>query len=601
MATGQQRSRRNFLKQAGASAGAVAFASGGLGASGGAAPTMQGLAPTPRSELPTLNRRTRGWLRFLWEKATTPDDWGGDGMPHQWWDRYSNPVVTSYGRFDLSFSGYALLMMADQTPAWREVYSQIGDGLASRYPTYYGAIDWLTQIGDDPRRANYPDAVMQGIPEHLRGNYNRIGWTANGIEPWGLSPDPIGSDGNLFFRGWFNLLLSTYKYVSGDDKYERPFPVTGYGDERFEWDHHRIAALLEQQYRERPEGPHCENTKIWFACNASAGLGLYLYDKVYGRDTHRPVQGWLEYAKENYMSVSREGNLESVTVYYDPIVNHKSNGGPAAGVGNALLLLPQDRELALFLYESAANALGWNNPRVDIVPSSAGLILAREFGDHTSVARLRAAAEREFDPRFFGDQEEMFGWWFGLNEGFPRGQRSAEMMMAEVGTGDAWGRALEAPYMDKFEAPTIEGIDFPGLGVYQAWNDTETGTLYVGTYAAAPDRQGLETSWQVTNLPSPDDVFILCDGEPFSRFSVDGTNRIRIDATIGTHAYQIFTGYRGEGARQAEARRRRQAGAGAAAAITPARETGDRNAGNVREASNSLATGAGPTCACCRA
>jgi len=103
VATGQQRSRRNFLKQAGASAGAVAFASGGLGASGGAAPTMQGLAPTPRSELPTLNRRTRGWLRFLWEKATTPDDWGGDGMPHQWWDRYSNPVVTSYGRFDLSF------------------------------------------------------------------------------------------------------------------------------------------------------------------------------------------------------------------------------------------------------------------------------------------------------------------------------------------------------------------------------------------------------------------------------------------------------------------------------------------------------------------
>ena len=190
-------------------------------------------------------------------------------------------------------------------------------------------------------------------------------------------------------------MLSTYKYVSGDDKYERPFPVTGYGDERFEWDHHRIAALLEQQYRERPEGPHCENTKIWFACNASAGLGLYLYDKVYGRDTHRPVQGWLEYAKENYMSVSREGNLESVTVYYDPIVNHKSNGGPAAGVGNALLLLPQDRELALFLYESAANALGWNNPRVDIVPSSAGLILAREFGDHTSVARLRAAAERD--------------------------------------------------------------------------------------------------------------------------------------------------------------------------------------------------------------
>ena len=100
-------------------------------------------------------------------------------MPHQWWDRYSNPVVTSYGRFDLHDSSYALLLMADQTPAWREVYSRIGDGLASRDPTYRGAIDWLTQIGDDPRRANYPEQVMAGIPERLRGNYNRIGWTAN--------------------------------------------------------------------------------------------------------------------------------------------------------------------------------------------------------------------------------------------------------------------------------------------------------------------------------------------------------------------------------------------------------------------------------------
>ena len=167
--------------------------------------------------------------------------------------------------------------------------------------------------------------------------------------------------------------LSIYKYVSGDDKYERPFPVTGYGDEQFEWDQHRIAALLERQYREHPEGPQCENTKIWFPCNSAAGLGLHLYDKVFGREAHRPVEGWLEYAKENYMGVSSDGKLEWVTNYYDPIVNHKANAGPAAGVYDAFLLLPQDRELATFLYESAANALGWNNPSVEVIPSPHGL------------------------------------------------------------------------------------------------------------------------------------------------------------------------------------------------------------------------------------
>jgi len=473
MTTRSGQSRRAFFKQVGAAAGAVTLSPAAMAEAG--RPVAQFPAETARSVHPTLNRRARGWLRFLWEKATTPDDWSADGVPHMWWDRYSNPVVTSYGRFDLHNSSYALLLMADETPAWREVYTRIADGLASRYPTYWGAIDWLTQIGDDPRRANYPPHVMQMIPERLRGNYNRIGWTANGIEPWGLSPDPIGSEGNLFFRGWFNLVLGIYRYISGDDKYERPFEVTGYGDQVFEWDQHGIAALLERQYRERPEGPQCENTKIWFPCNASAGLGMYLYDRIHGRATHRPVEGWLEYARENFLGVGSDGRLEWVTSYYDPIVNHKANGGPGAGVGTAFLLLPQDRELATFIYESAANALGWNDPRVEIRASQPGLVMARELGDHTAVARLRAAAEREYDPRFFGDDNEMFGWWFGLNEAYPRGQRSASMMVAEVGMGDAWYRAFEAPHMDKFEAPTVEGIDFPSLGVYQAWNDTGSG------------------------------------------------------------------------------------------------------------------------------
>jgi len=63
--------------------------------------------------IPNLNRRTRGWLRFLWDKATTPNDWG--------------------------------------------------------------AIDWLTQIGNDPKRENSPPPVMNRIPERLRWRHNRIG------------------------------------------------------------------------------------------------------------------------------------------------------------------------------------------------------------------------------------------------------------------------------------------------------------------------------------------------------------------------------------------------------------------------------------------
>ncbi|MGC4084448.1 MAG: hypothetical protein QM736_20615 [Vicinamibacterales bacterium] len=269
MAHAEGFSRRDFFKTVGSAAGAAGIAGASKEALAATAMSQDAAAAAPStlpepaaSAFPTMSRRSLGWLRFLWEKATTPDDWSSVGVPHPWWDRYSAPVVLSYGRFDLSYSAYGIMMMADQTPAWREAYSRITDEFAKRYPTYWGAIDWLTQIGDDPKRAKYPPQIMATLPPDRRGNYNRFGWVGNGIEPWGLQKDPIAADGNLFFRGWFHLLLATHKYVSGSDKWASPFKVTGYGDEEFEWDHHKLAARLEAQYRTRPEGPQCENTKI---------------------------------------------------------------------------------------------------------------------------------------------------------------------------------------------------------------------------------------------------------------------------------------------------------------------------------------------------
>lgn len=221
-------SRRDVVKGFGVVAGAV-----GINACSGAAGALRldQVESVPKSTTPApfphLNDRAKGWLRFVWDKATTKDDWSSKGRPHEWWDHYTAPGVLSYPRFHLNESTYAVLMMADQTPAWREVYTRIMDELASRYPTYWGAVDWLTQIGDDPRRATYPPAIMSRLPEQLPGRYNRIGWVANGVAPYGLQPDPLGADGNLFFRGWFNLVLSAYRYVSGDDKWEKPFKVTG--------------------------------------------------------------------------------------------------------------------------------------------------------------------------------------------------------------------------------------------------------------------------------------------------------------------------------------------------------------------------------------
>ena len=152
-----------------------------------------------------LGPRARGWLRHIWDKATIADDWSSNGDPLPWWDRSTTAPMCTFPRFDLSETSYALALMADRTPAWREGYTRIADELVGRYTTYWAAVDWLTFIGHDPHQDQYPPEWLVWMPEHMRGRYDPPGWTANGVEPWGLQPDPVGADGNLFFRGFFNL------------------------------------------------------------------------------------------------------------------------------------------------------------------------------------------------------------------------------------------------------------------------------------------------------------------------------------------------------------------------------------------------------------
>jgi hypothetical protein len=502
------------------------------------------------SPYPILNPRARGWLRHLWDKATTADDWSPRGEPHPWWDRVSTEPMCSFPRFDLSESTYALIMMADQTPAWREVYTRIADELCLRHTTYWAAIDWLTQIGHDPRRKNYPEEWCALIPRHLWGEYDVPGWTANGTDPWGLQPDPIGSDGNLFFRGFFNLVLSTYRYISGNEKWERPFKVVGYQEKSFEWTQTRIVDFIKDQWERKPEGPHCENTKVWPYCLSAAGLGLQLYDNITGKRAHVVYESWLEYARRHYVSVSSKGKLERFTLYYDPLLKHHHMAGPVSALGTCFYMLPQNREFAQFIYEAAVNTIGWSDPRSAVrkLPEPRlmllAIVLAREFGDYTTQARLVSVAEKHFQPLFFGVDAERFGWWFNLGEAYPRGQLSSLMMVTEVGTSGDWARAFSRSHDDRFNAPTVEGVDYPKLGISQAWNDAANGVLNVTTYAPTLSLRGTSAPWRVANLRDASDAVVICDGELFHRTHVTEDGELEIGATVGDFAYHIHTGYR---------------------------------------------------------
>jgi hypothetical protein len=212
---------------------------------------------------PALGERARGWLKYLHRKATTPDSWERGGQPSEMWDNRSGAPMLSWHRFDLIDSSYAMALASDVTPAWRELYGEILDLLIRRYTSYWGAVDWLEQIGPDPRRGSYPASWLRLIPREHAGNYDVPGWTANGVEPWGLEMDPVGARGNLFYRGFLDLLLGLHLYVTGDRRWNIPFDVVRDGPHTYTYTHSGINHLLAQGWAERPEGCHCENTKIW--------------------------------------------------------------------------------------------------------------------------------------------------------------------------------------------------------------------------------------------------------------------------------------------------------------------------------------------------
>ncbi len=497
-----------------------------------------------------LNPRACGWLRHIWDKATTQDDWSSSGEPLPWWDRYTTPPMCSFPRFDLSETSYALPLMADQTPAWREVYTRIADELVGRYATYWGAIDWLTYIGHSPHQDKYPPEWLVFMPEHMRGRYDPPGWTANGVEPWGLQPDPIGADGNLFFRGFFNLLLGSYSYVSGNDKWEKPFEVTGYNDRMFQWTQHSITEFIADQWSERPQGAQCENTKIWPYCLSAAGLSLQLYDKLFGGNSHWVYDQWIEYAKKHFTTRNARGDITSFAFYYDPLKKFAYSPPPGLS-GYSMLaplfyLYPQAPEFGLQLYEAGINALGWNDRTKSLVQAfddprwiTMTMMLAREVGDATTEIRLKTVAEREWGPNFFGDDEDRFAWGFGLAEPHPRGQLNGLMILSEIGGPGAWSNIYKGSRNGQFDLPTVEGVDFPILGISAASNDTRDGTLHVSTYAATSARRGSPTSWRVTQLRDPATVQIYCDDQLYKDWGVVGGDTIAINSTVGEHRFRI--------------------------------------------------------------
>ena len=191
----------------------------------------------------------------------------------------------------------------------------------------------------------------------------------------------------------------------------------------------------------------------------------------------------------------------------------------------------------------------WDDPSIPIMSlpdprmMALGLSVSREFGDEVTYERLKKHAEENFEPRFFGMNESQFGFWFNLGEAWPRGQLSALAMCSEVCDKGAWEKLFNEPNLTKYDSPSISGVDFPSVGVKQAWHDDDKGVLTFKILDGNKTKSNQPTKVCVSNIPSPEKVEVTCDGLIFKNFSVEDDGTLLINTDVDTHLFQVKTDY----------------------------------------------------------
>ncbi len=275
---------------------------------------------------------------------------------------------------------------------------------------------------------------------------------------------------------------------------------------------------------------------------------------MYGSDTFRAFEQWYEYAKQHYIAQLGDHPPEWVTIYYDPLldVNHRIPSS-ANWIVWGFNLVPNDREMAQRFYEAAKKGfLVEKSDRTAYMVAAPGitkdnpyitartLSLANELGDTEIVKKLRAYVEAHYEPTWDREAGEFY-YLFGLREPYPRGQYNANLMVSEVAGPGAWWRLFNEPNLKKFDEPTVHDVDYPRMGLSQAYYDRSRRILRLRTYPIDRSAIASPTTFRIKNLASPGDCTVFADGAPYGSWAVR-EDELEVTTTIDERSFQIVEG-----------------------------------------------------------
>ena len=412
-------------------------------------------------------------------------------------------------RFDLIDSTYAVALMADVTPAWREVYGRILDELIFRHTGWWAASDWLTQIGHDPDRADYPDLYRLLIPEHLWGNYDVPGLDRERHRAVGPADGPDRRRRQPVLQG---LLPRDARPAPAHDRRRAVERAVRHRPRRRE--HLHVVPLRDRRAparavdRARPTAATARTPRSGRTASPARASACSCTTCCAAPTTTTVFDALVDRRVPHQVPASRRATScrRAVTLYYDPILDVHHEVPAMVGMVPAPYLAPQVPDDARRLFEAGMSQLGLWEPTGPVAPPGTAhvgdcAVDGQGVGPAPHRRRARRRRSTSTTSRRGTRARGEFTWGFELDEPHPRGQYNGTMAAAQVATEGSWWRLANVGPGNRFDEPTVVGVDFPTVALREARWDPATSTLTV-TPVGIGDATG-RTTFRVTTIGDP--------------------------------------------------------------------------------------------------
>ncbi len=231
---------------------------------------LGGLGHARQPDYPYVDNETIGMFRILSDAV----EGAPDTFDERYWglgllERVAGGDAMSPLRYLLAFSAYAVVQVADRTPAWRVPYQHAFEGYVDRMLQPEAWQDWLTDWG-------------------------------------GLTP--LGPD-NIMYTGHLALMFALHRQVFGEVRYESPveFGLTD-GSATFQTDLHSLTESLAEQAEETVDNRGdptlniaCEPGRIFVPCNTPHRISQLIYDGMFGTDYSASNADWSDWVRAHML------------------------------------------------------------------------------------------------------------------------------------------------------------------------------------------------------------------------------------------------------------------------------------------------------------